>query len=123
MDILFIRAVGAYFDRNVDTAESGWLAAFRDDRIGRALAILHREPEKTWTVDSLARSVALSRSPFAARFKELLGEPPLHCLARLRINTAAIRLRSTDDSLKNIAADAGYEASSSSADEGVRTTR
>ncbi|HEX8798613.1 MAG TPA: AraC family transcriptional regulator [Terriglobales bacterium] len=110
LDILFIKAVGAYFDQNAETAESGWLAAFRDERIGRALSNLHENPEKPWTVDSLARTAALSRSAFAARFKEFLGEPPLHYLARIRINTAAIRLLSTDESLKSIATIAGYES-------------
>lgn len=110
MDILFIRAVGAYFDSRIGASETGWLAGFRDERIGRALAEMHAHPEKPWTIDTLARSVALSRSAFAARFRELLGEPPLHYLARLRINTAAIRLRSTDEKLKSVAAVAGYES-------------
>jgi AraC-like DNA-binding protein len=110
MDILFIKAVGAYFDQNVETAEFGWLATFRDERIGRALSSLHEHPEKAWTVDSLACTAALSRSAFAARFKGLLGEPPLHYLARLRINTAAIRLLSTDQNLKSIAIMVGYES-------------
>jgi transcriptional regulator GlxA family with amidase domain len=110
MDVLFIKAVGAYFDQNVETAESGWLAAFCDERIGTALSNLHQHPEKPWTVDSLARTAALSRSAFAARFKGLLGEAPLHYLARLRINTAATRLLSTDQNLKSIATTAGYES-------------
>jgi AraC-like DNA-binding protein len=110
MDILFIRAVGAYFDSSVGAAENGWLAGFRDERIGRALAEMHAHPEKPWTIDTLARTVALSRSAFAAKFRELLGEPPLHYLARLRINTAAIRLRLTDEKLKSVASAAGYES-------------
>ena len=110
MDVLFIKAVGAYFDQNVETAESGWLAAFRDERIGAALCNLHQHPERPWTIDSLARTAALSRSAFAARFKGLLGEAPLHYLARLRINTAATRLLSTDQNLKSIATTAGYES-------------
>src|SRR5262249_31523259 len=109
-DILFIRAVRSYFDQNMETAESGWLAAIRDERIGQALALLHTTPQQAWTVDSLARHVALSRSAFAARFTELVGEPPLHYLTRLRINAAALRLRSSDDKLRTIAVAAGYES-------------
>src|SRR5262249_11590401 len=92
-EILFIRAVRAHFGRKMETVESGWLA-IRDEQIGRALATLHRDPQETWTVDSLARRVALSRSAFAAKFKAQLGEPPLRYLTRLRINAAAKRLRS-----------------------------
>jgi AraC-like DNA-binding protein len=109
-DILFIRAVCAYFDHNIGAAESGLLLAVRDGQIGRALAILHRHPQQPWTVDSLARHVALSRFAFAARFTEVVGEPPLHYLTRLRIDLAASRLRSSDDKLRAIAAASGYES-------------
>jgi AraC-like DNA-binding protein len=109
-DILFIQAVRAYFEENADTTEVGWLAAVRDQRVGRALALLHSQPDQPWTVGSLARRVSVSRSAFADRFTQLIGEPPVHYLTRLRINTAARRLRSTDDKLIAIAADAGYES-------------
>jgi AraC-like DNA-binding protein len=109
-EILFIRAVRAYFSQKMETVESGWLAAVRDEQIGRALAMLHGDLQQAWTVDLLARSVALSRSGLAARFKELLGEPPLHYLTRLRINAAAIRLRSRNDKLRAVAAAVGYES-------------
>jgi AraC-like DNA-binding protein len=109
-DILFIQAVRAYFDEKADTAESGWLAAVRDRQIGQALALLHGQPHQPWTIASLARHLGLSRSSFAARFTELVGEPPLRYLTRLRINAAAVRLRSTDDKLSAIAEAAGYES-------------
>jgi AraC-like DNA-binding protein len=109
-EILFIRAVRAYFDRNMETSDLGWVAALRDEQIGRALAMLHQNLQENWTVDSLSRGVALSRSAFAARFRESLGEPPLHYLTRLRINSAAIRLRSSDCKLKAVAAAVGYKS-------------
>jgi AraC-like DNA-binding protein len=109
-DILFIKAVRTYFEQNIDTAQNGWLAAIRDPHIGPALAQLHTRPEEPWTVASLARHIALSRSLFAEKFAHLVGEPPLRYLKRLRLNTAAIRLHSTNDKLSAIAADAGYES-------------
>ena len=110
MDILFFHAVRAYLEENAETAESGWLAAVRDRQIGQALALVHGESGRHWTVDSLARHLAMSRSTFAARFKELVGEPPQHYFTRLRISAAASRLRSTSDPLNAIAAAAGYES-------------
>ena len=92
-DILFIQAVRWYFNKNSDSAEVGWLAAVRDQEIGRALALLHANPGEPWTISSLARRVALSRSALAGKFRELLGEPPLRYLTRLRIDAAARRLR------------------------------
>jgi len=109
-DILFIQAVRSYFEENADSAKFGWLAAVRDQQIGRALALLHAHPTEPWTIASLARRVALSRSAFAVKFTELIGEPPLRYLTRLRINTAAERLRLSDDKLNAIAAAAGYES-------------
>lgn len=108
-DILFIQAVRAYFDNNAD-AQSGWIAAARDHQVGQALALLHANPDEAWTIDMLARRVASSRSAFADRFSELVGEPPRQYLSRLRLNAAARRLRSSDDKLNAVAAHAGYES-------------
>jgi AraC-like DNA-binding protein len=109
-DILFIQAVREYFNENAETAEAGWMAAVRDQQIGRALTLLHGHLHEPWTVASLAHDLAISRSAFAARFRELVGEPPLRYLTRLRINAAAVRLRSTDEKLSAIAKATGYES-------------
>lgn len=109
-DVLFIQAVRAYFDENADSAEAGWLAAVRDEEIGQVLAWLHESPQEPWTVSSVAGRLGVSRSSFAARFKELVGEPPLQYLTRLRISTAAERLVSSGDKLSRVAAAAGYES-------------
>jgi AraC-like DNA-binding protein len=109
-EILFIEAVRVYLDENMDTATSGWLAALRDQQVGQALALLHAQPHEPWTVASLADRVALSRSSLAMKFAQLVGEPPLRYLTRLRLNTASARLRSSDAKLSTIAAAAGYES-------------
>jgi len=109
-DILFIQAVRSYFDEDHVAAESGWLAAVRDAHIGPAVALLHEHPQEPWTVASLARRVALSRSVFATKFTRLVGESPLRYLTRLRLNVATTQLRSSSDKLSVIAAAAGYES-------------
>jgi AraC-like DNA-binding protein len=109
-DILFMQAVRAYLDENIDTAESGWLVALRDQQIGRALVLLHDKPHLPWTVAELADRVALSRSAFADKFTKLVGETPLRYLTRLRLNVATLRLRSGNDKLSVIAAAAGYDS-------------
>ena len=50
----------------------------------------------------------MSRSGFAARFSELLGESPAQYLTRWRLQLASQRLRDGDDSLAEIAAAVGY---------------
>lgn len=109
-DILFIQAVRKYFEENAETVDFGWLAAVRDQQIGQALSIVHSHPHRPWTVVSLARRLAMSRSAFAARFTELVGQPPQHYFTRLRIDAAAARLRSSSDQLSAVAAAAGYES-------------
>jgi len=110
VDILFIQAVRSHFEENADTAEFGWLAAVRDERIGPALALLHSQLDKPWTTDSLARQVAMSRSTFANAFTKLVGEPPIRYLTRIRLHAAATRMRSSGDGLKAVAAATGYES-------------
>jgi AraC-like DNA-binding protein len=55
----------------------------------------------------------VSRSLFAAKFAQLVGEPPLRYLKRLRLTAAALTLRSTDNKLDAVANDAGYESAAS----------
>ena len=74
-------------------AQSGWLAALRDPQIGRAISLIHREPGRHWTVASLAEQIPMSRSAFAARFTELVGEPAMSYMTRWRMHLAAAALR------------------------------
>ena len=111
-DILFIQAVRAYFEQNADVVESGWLAGVADRQIGPALALLHHELHRPWTVATLARRLSLSRSAFAVRFTSLIGEAPLHYLTRVRIGAACERLRSAEDTVSTIALSVGYESAS-----------
>jgi len=109
-DIIFIGAIRSFFEEGLSTAKTGWLAAVRDERIGRAIALLHADPTRSWTVESLYDQVAMSRFALAGRFTALVGEPPLRYLTRLRLDVAAHRLRHTKDKLSVIAVAAGYSS-------------
>lgn len=89
------------------------LGALSDPRIHRALSLMHAHVDHDWTVAELATKVGISRSGFAARFTELVGEPPLQYLARWRVARAAELLRTTDDAVGEIAAKVGYESAPS----------
>lgn len=91
-DVLFIQILRAYLARLPDDG-GGFLAALRDPSTAAALGAMHRRPEVPWTVASLAEEVGLSRTVFAARFTQLVGEPPLGYLTRLRMQKAATLLR------------------------------
>jgi len=88
----------------------GWLAGVRDAQVGRALALLHAKPDRPWTVDELAREVALSRSALAERFAALVAEPPIQYLMRWRRALAAQNLRSGRDAIARVAEHSGYES-------------
>jgi len=109
-DILFIGAIRSCLEGRLASAESGWFAAIRDRQIGRAVALLHSDPTRPWTVEMLADQVSLSRSALASKFTRLVGEPPLRYLTRVRLDAAAKRLRVTNDKLLVIAAAASYDS-------------
>ena len=108
-DILAIQMVRHWIEREA-VGESGWLAALRDNRLGRALASMHREPGKPWTLASLARAAAMSRSAFAARFAEVVGEPAMRYLTRWRLRLARMSLREGDEPLGVTAERLGYRS-------------
>lgn len=91
-DILVIQAIRARLESD-SAARRGWLGALRDPQLGPAIALIHRHPERRWTLASLAAEVAMSRSAFADRFTELVGEPAMRYLARWRMHLAATALR------------------------------
>ena len=107
-DLLFVEAMRRYMEQL--PPGKGWFAAARDLQVGRALALLHASPSRAWTVDDLAREVALSRSALAERFTSLVGEPPMQYLTRWRLALAAQTLRAGREPIARIAEKSGYES-------------
>src|SRR5699024_6683998 len=91
-DILVIQAIRAWIEED-PAAQTGWFGALRDPQIGKALSLIHRDAAADWTVASLAGQVAMSRSAFAARFTQLVGEPAMSHLTRRRMHLALDWLR------------------------------
>ena len=90
-DVLVIQAIRAWLAADPG-GHTGWLGALRDPQIGRALALVHRDPARDWTVAALAAECAMSRSAFAARFTELVGEPAMQYVTRWRMQAAVHEL-------------------------------
>lgn len=89
----------------------GWLASVADDGIGAALRAIHAEPRHRWTLEELAKIAMMSRSAFAANFRNRVGRPPLDYLIEWRMQLARAALR-TEDSLTAIAVAIGYQSES-----------
>jgi len=108
-EMMFIDAVRRHVARLTD-ASTGWLAGLRDRHVGRALALIHGDPARAWTIDALADEIALSRSAFYERFVGLIGQPPMQYLTQWRMQAAANLLRQSRAPIASIALDVGYES-------------
>ena len=108
-DILVIQAIRSWIAQD-RVARTGWLGALQDRQIGPAISLIHRDPGRAWTVASLADEVAMSRSAFAARFTELVGEPAMQYVTRWRMHVALMWLKEDDASLGDIAGRLAYQS-------------
>ncbi len=105
-DVLFVQLLRAHLSSAI--SHTGWLRGLMDPQIGRAIAQLHRYPEREWTVESLAATAGMSRSRFSARFVELVEETPIGHLTAYRMYVASGALRDSRRRLIEIATSVGY---------------
>jgi AraC-like DNA-binding protein len=109
-DVFLTQTVRSYMSGMDAAIAPAGPAAAADPVVGKAVTLLLRQPDAPWTVASLAGEVGVSRTAFAARFRELVGEPPMAYLTRLRLGHAAGYLSTTDKTLQQIARLVGYES-------------
>lgn len=109
--VLFIQMVRAYVEQA--EAPPGMLAAFADPQIGAALELMHRSPKDDWTLERLARRVGVSRSAFAERFVQLVGQTPMQYLTFWRMQLARKLLAESRLSTAAIAERVGYRSEAS----------
>jgi AraC-like DNA-binding protein len=104
-DVLVLRAL-----REVVSGTSGdaWIAGVRDPRLAAAVGAIHAEPGHPWTVAELAHLSAMSRSSFYDRFTSVVGLPPGEYVARWRVHTACMQLRTTDLAVSSIGRQVGF---------------
>ncbi len=108
-EVLFVETLRRYIAL-LPPEHTGWLAGIRDPEVGKALALLHRQPAHPWTIATLANEVGMSRSVLAERFRRYLSETPIAYLTRWRLQLGAQILKSTSRSVAEIAAEVGYES-------------
>ena len=108
-ELMFVEILREYMQR-LPTSEGGWLAGLNDPYVGKALRLLHANPARNWTVDDLAREVAVSRSVLAQRFTELVGEAPMKYLAGWRMQLAKQMMREGTRNIQDVATRVGYDS-------------
>ena len=111
-EVLFVETLRRYIS-SLPADQVGWLAGARDPLVGQALALLHKDPARPWTISELARGVGLSRTRLSERFRRFLGESPMAYLVRWRLKLAADILQSSDDSISQVASAVGYGSEAS----------
>lgn len=110
-EVLFIQVIRAYIQLQNHT--DNYLSALNDKHIAKALAHIHQSPQKEWTLERLASEAGMSRSVFANRFHQLVGQPPMKYLLAQRMLMAKAQIANSKDPLFNIAEQVGYKSTSS----------
>jgi AraC-like DNA-binding protein len=108
-EALFIETLRRYMKQQ-PPEQTGWLAGARDPVVGRVLALIHRQPCHSWSLDTLATEAGTSRSVVGERFVHFVGESPMSYLARWRLQLAARLLQTTQQTVIRVAAGVGYES-------------
>jgi AraC-like DNA-binding protein len=108
-ELMFVEVVRSFVS-TLREAEGGWLGGLRDPLVGRALWCLHEQPARAWTLDELAREAATSRSVLTDRFTHFVGQPPMHYLARWRMQMGAGLLADGAAKVSAVARAVGYES-------------
>ena len=109
-EVLFIQVLRAHISSGVEWRNKGWLCAIFDRQMGTALDAIHDRVNTPWTVETLAEAAGMSRSAFAARFKQLLGQTPLEYVTEWRMQKAMHLLQQRDKKLIEVARSVGYES-------------
>ena len=106
--VLFVLMVRAYLEKS--DSPPAILAAIADRQVGAALALMHEDPARAWTLDTLARGAGMSRSALAVRFHQLVGDTPIQYLTMWRMQLARKLLRESASSLADLAERVGYQS-------------
>jgi AraC-like DNA-binding protein len=106
-EVLFVQAV-RYHLAELPEGAGGWLTVLREPQLRRAVALMHRAPDRAWTVAELAREAGMSRSHFAERFTAVVGRPPLAYLAEWRMHMGRALLREGTLRVGEVARRVGY---------------
>jgi len=107
---LLLREVLKIHLASAPAAESGWLPALHDPVLAPALAAMHGDPGRKWTVAELAAASSVSVSFLDERFRAVIQMPPIRYLTGWRMHIARDLLASSDLGVGAVARRVGYES-------------
>lgn len=109
VELLLVEAMRAVATGN---SPPGLLRGLGDERLSQALKQMHAHVDRSWTVDQLAQTAALSRSAFFERFIRIVGVTPMEYLLAWRMEIAKELLRSNRMAVSEVAERVGYGSTS-----------
>jgi AraC-like DNA-binding protein len=119
---MFVQVLRAHLAASARSSDASWLRALADDRIAPALRLIHAHPDRDWSLEDLARASAMSRTIFAARFKEVSGVSPVAYLLDWRMRLAERALRDGEASIASVGLSVGYTSESAFSNAFKRST-
>lgn len=105
-ELLLLKVLRYVIENNL--AKNSILAALSHPLITRVINQVHLYPSLSWTVDSMAKSAAMSRSKFALTFKSVVGTTPNDYVTNVRISVAKNLLKDKVP-VNIVATEVGYE--------------
>lgn len=111
ISMMMVECLREYIE-GLNKESDNWLLALTDANLAKAIGVMHAKPEENWSINSLAEISGMSRSSFAERFKQVVGEPPLTYLTSYRLRLAARFLRLEQYSIGRISELVGYASDS-----------
>lgn len=86
----------------------GLLAGLADKELSNVLLKVHQAPHEHWTLDTMSQLAFMSRSKFAEKFKQVIGQSPGDYLVDWRISVAQSEMKKGKP-IAVIANEVGYE--------------
>ncbi|WP_411816342.1 AraC family transcriptional regulator [Hyphococcus sp. DH-69] len=108
-DLLLTAALKAWAAKDDAARPVSWRSQ-GDPIVERALALIHQDPRRSWTLDKLAAETNASRASLARRFNDIVGEPPMTFLKNWRMAMAADLLSKPDETVGTVADKIGYSS-------------
>jgi AraC-like DNA-binding protein len=104
-DVFITQALRSYLAAADGLARS----AMPDPGIARIVRMMRARPEARWSVEAMAQCAGMSRTSFNARFRTVVGEPPMTYLTQLRLRRGAGYLSATTKNVREVARLVGYD--------------
>jgi AraC-like DNA-binding protein len=111
--LLFVEVLRIHLAGDPAASSPGWLRLLATPALAPAVHQMQADPQRNWSLEELARTVSMSRTTFAERFREAAGVPPLTFLLQWRMRVAGRTLREEDVTIAALSHSLGYSTESS----------